>query len=248
MENVIIAEIAGKDSISAINRFIHKRIDDIYIIVPTIVYTGTEYGRIDTYNESIEYLKRVSGPNIRFDNTHVIRDEKLWNKLNAKYQYLINRKYNFYTPCIMCHFYAHLLRIPLYLEMSAVGLLTGERLSHDGKLKINQHKLVLKYFRDLFVEKDIKFIQPNLKISNTKFIDNVISDKTIIKQANDVKCIMSNNLYGFSLESPEALSYIERYMTEFFLPLGDYCITNMVKNKQVNLFELEKKIEEILNG
>lgn len=49
-----IAEIAGKDSVSAVHKFMREH--NVDCIVPTIVLTGTEYGDLSSYDKSILYL------------------------------------------------------------------------------------------------------------------------------------------------------------------------------------------------
>ena len=55
--NVAIAEIAGRDSIAAVIQACEIRA--IRAIVPTIAYTGTEYGDWKTPLEKIEILKGI---------------------------------------------------------------------------------------------------------------------------------------------------------------------------------------------
>ena len=239
----MIAEIAGKDSISAIIQF-NNITKTKYSFIPSIVYTGTEFGRMEAYKESIEFLKQ-SG--IYLTQTHELHNEDLWNILNIKYQYLLNNKYGFFTPCIMCHFYTHLLRVPLYIDNNAVGIITGERLSHDGRIKLNQHKMVLDCFREMFSKHNINIVQPLLNISDTSLIDNNIGSTSIKVKANDVKCILSNNLFGFSLDDSNIKKSINNYLFNFVTPIGHFCINSIVNQNYIDITGLENLIREILN-
>jgi len=151
-----IAEIAGKDSIAAVVKFIKENKD--VVIVPTIVYTGTEYGDRNSYYNSIDFLRKEGERlGIEFEKTLELQNGALWNVLCARYQYLINRKYGFYTPCIACHLFTHLLRIPCFREFEAGGIITGERHSHQGKLKANQHPLTIERLTDIFEKTELSF-------------------------------------------------------------------------------------------
>lgn len=55
--NIYIAELAGKDSVAAIHKFI--RTHENIRIIPSIVYTRTEYGGFDSYFESLKFLKNM---------------------------------------------------------------------------------------------------------------------------------------------------------------------------------------------
>ncbi len=246
MNDTYIAEIAGKDSISSIINF--GQTNKNITIVPTVVYTGTEYGDISTFTESIEFLnKLLCKYPIKFETTQIIHNEKLWNILNAKYQYLIYKKFDFFTPCIMCHFYTHLIRIPTYILYKASGIITGERVSHDGRVKLNQHPNTLKCFSYLFEKNGIQLIRPNCNMYDTKDVDEIIKDEYIITHANDVKCVLSGNLFGFPNQEDVFVFCLNNFLENFVKPVGDFCIHNFVQTGKVNLQQLEELMEGILN-
>lgn len=247
INKTFISEIAGKDSIAAISSFIND-VDCKIKIVPTIVYTGTEYGKFESYKESIHYLKTIANNHVAFDKIYELRNEKIWNTLIYKYQFLLNKKYNFFTPCIMCHFYTHLLRIPLYVEKKATGLITGERMMHDDKIKLNQHFLVLECFHKLFSSYDINIIQPILQIKKTKIIDSYIDDRYILEGANDVRCILSDNLTGFIIDDKRNVDRIRDFLNEFVEPIGHYCINEMLEKGEIDVFDLDFIIKENIYG
>ena len=89
--SIFIAEIAGKDSIASVRKFMKENRGAT--IIPTIVYTGTEYGDRKSYYNSIEFLKSFAEEDgVDFADTIEISDGPLWNLICAKYQYLINKK------------------------------------------------------------------------------------------------------------------------------------------------------------
>lgn len=238
-----IAEIAGKDSVAAVMKFMSENREAI--IVPTIVYTGTEYGDRDSYYNSVDFLKeKGKEKGIQFSETIELQDGKLWNLLCAKYQYLINKKYGFYTPCIACHLFTHLLRLPLLRSLNADGIITGERHSHQGKLKANQHPLTISCFDDIFEENKVKIIRPLVHINDTDLVNRQIGDENIIAHANDIKCVFSGNLQGFELE--DNLDMLKRYLEEFLAPVGGFCAGELLKGNENLMDELESKIKEVL--
>lgn len=288
-----IAEIAGKDSVAAVIKFMREisgessgkrnpicgkakdmqgaeRIGgkvsrgnaaveskvsrDGVVIIPTIVYTGTEYGDKRSYYESIEFLGRKGAEaGIKLADTIELEDGRLWNLLCAKYQYMMNRKYGFYTPCVACHLFTHLMRLPLFKETGAEAIITGERHSHQGKLKANQHTETIKCFSEIFEKNGVKFIKPLLEIEDTKQVDDSIGDETVIARANDVKCVLSGNLQGFELE--KNTDKLKFYLEDFLKPAGIFCAEAMLASDGEHESpeacdewknELEKMIKEIL--
>ncbi len=258
-----IAEIAGKDSVAAVMKFIRENgslsscnkeksggSDLGIVIIPTIVYTGTEYGDKKSYYDSIEFIrKKAEEAGIGFEEGTELQDGRLWNILCAKYQYLINKKYGFYTPCVACHMFTHLMRIPLLRRLGAEAVITGERHSHQGRLKANQHPGTMECFNEIFEKNGINMIKPLLEIEDTGLVNEEIADEAVIEHANDVKCVLSGNLKGFPLE--ENIDKLMLYLDEFLKPVGNFCVKTMpdftVGEERMEWYDrLEEKIEEIL--
>lgn len=242
-----IAEIAGKDSIAAVLSFAsdHSGVE----IIPTIAITGTEYGDLSSYEKSINFLKYKSEKfQVTMADAVYIQDGELWNRMNARYQYCIYKKFFFYTPCITCHLYAHLLRIPICKKYKARGIITGERKSHSGKLKANQHERTIEVFDNIFQDMDIRFIRPLLEIRDTSMIDSLIDDADIVRHANDVKCVMSGNLREFSLEEEDHIALMDKYLEEYVFPVGRLCTECLNNKENIDMEELDGLLRRILNA
>lgn len=240
-----IIEIAGKDSVSAAHNFIRQ--NEINVIVPSIVYIGTEYGNFESYKKSIAYLSSYAkSKNIQVANLYESHDEVLWNLLCAKYQYHISQKYGFYTPCIMCHLFAHLIRIPLYTKICASGIITGERYSHNGSVKLNQHLLTIKCFQELFNKKEIVLIQPLLDVDELSVIENEIMDYKDINHINDVKCILSGNMHRVDCDNDFFRNKLSEFLYGFVVPIGEYIANSYLISGKIQYNELEVVIESAL--
>lgn len=238
-----IAEIAGKDSIAAVHKIMREQPVDV--IIPTIVYTSTEYGDLSAYTKSIKYLAKCGKQyGVTVADTLTLHDETLWNYICIRYQNQAFAHYGFFTPCIMCHFFAHLLRVPVYLEKAGSGIITGERYSHKGKVKANQQYDTIECFRTLFNRHGIPLIQPLIQIEDTAVVENEISDYSNISSINDVKCILSGNMTGFSISDSEYLSKQKRYLNKFVEPVGEYLLNCYMKHEQIRY----KELDEIIGG
>lgn len=236
--NVYIAELAGKDSVAAIHKFI--RTHSMSRIIPTIVYTRTEYGGFDSYFKSLNYLKKYATDcGSIIEDVYELANEKFWNIFCVKYQYNLYQMYGFYTPCIMCHLYTHLLRIPLCYKFGAVGIITGERFFHGEKIKINQHPRTLDCFQRLIDYSGLKLIQPLVKVKNPIDIANEIEDNEILNHANDTKCILSGNLNG-SIVDEFAL---QKFLDEYIYKTGVYIIDAYKDGKDISFKLVDQFIE-----
>lgn len=238
-----IAEIAGKDSIAAVHKIMREHSADF--IIPTIVYTGTEYGDRSSYTKSIDYLAECGKRyGVSVGETVILHDEILWNYICVRYQNQLFSKYGFFTPCIMCHLFTHLLRVPLYLQQNASGIITGERYSHNGKQKADQQYDTIQCFRTLFNRYGISLIQPLIDVGDTNMIDKEIGDYSYLPNINDVKCILSGNMTGYVLSDPEYLCRLKQYLDTFVQPVGQYLLQCYTKNGQIQY----KALDMILEG
>lgn len=237
-----IAEIAGKDSIAAVHKMMRTQTVDC--IVPTIVYTGTEYGDLSVYAKSIDYLVGCGKQyGVAVGGTIILHDEILWNYICIRYQNQLFSRFGFFTPCIMCHLFTHLIRIPTYLEKGGMGIITGERYSHKGKMKANQQYDTMNCFRTLFDRHRIPLIQPLIDTEDTKVIDEEINDCAHISNINDTKCILSGNMSGCSLSDSVYLNQLKQYLNTFVQPVGAYLLNCYIQNRQIQYEMLDEIIE-----
>lgn len=146
----------------------------------------------------------------------------------------------------MCHLYAHLLRIPVLKQKNGVGIITEERFSHNGKIKANQHPLTLQCFNNIFLSYQINLVQPLIDISDTEMIDKEIYDYKYINNANDVKCILSGNLNGFSFSKVESLKMLQFFLEDFIKPVSAYVLNSFISNESLDYKNLNHIIEGCL--
>ena len=213
-DNIVIAEMAGADSLAAI--YLYLKNNPNHIILPTLIITPNENEKnkeivLNNYNIFINFLRNQ---NFKiFDLQILNNDYELWNKL---------MDIKFISPCIACHLYCHLMRLPLAKKYKG-KILTGEREKHNNSIKINQNDLVLKYFDDYFKNCSIQFIKPLLKIQDTNQIELILKDIPFdIKNKNNfIKCNITK------------LPFEEKHLIEF--KTKDY------------LIQLQKVLEEYLN-
>jgi len=225
-KKTIIAELAGKDSIAAIIKYAEKNKNSF--ILPTVVKIPSEENR---YEDLFDYYKKLQGY-IELKGSHmytplILNATKYWWDLNKSIK-KINDNYKFYTPCIACHALLHLIRIPLAKQYSN-KIITGERLSHNGKFKINQNKLVLNVYNDMFSYYNIKLVQPLLNIKSSNKIDLMLSEfhtQYNISQIEYMSCFLSNN---FRIDSEDDLAQynITEYCYQYLIPELNKIITNI---------------------
>ncbi|MBW2568941.1 MAG: hypothetical protein JRD93_13615 [Deltaproteobacteria bacterium] len=124
MSSLAIVEIAGRDSVAAAVKAVED--EGFTDLLPTYVYTGTEYGAWSSVGEAVKRLsKRL--PEIRVHPPLVFGSPLFWQALNGRFINELIAKYDFFTPCIGCHLYLHSVRIPLALALGKAPIISGER-------------------------------------------------------------------------------------------------------------------------
>jgi hypothetical protein len=215
MENVAIAEIAGRDSIAAAIRACEMR--PIKAIIPTVAYTGTEYGNWVTPFEKIKILRdKVQLRNIKVFDLIVIGSPKFWWTLCGRYSTHLSRQFNFYSQCVGCHLYFHAIRIPLARILQVNLVIGGERELHDGKIKINQIKAALDTYQNFLGKFNVELFLPLRSIKSGKEVETIIGE-TWDEGDQQLECVLSKNY----LEADGTVSLHEeaiiRYFSEFAL-------------------------------
>jgi len=189
--NVAIAEIAGRDSIAAVIRAC--RIRNIKAVVPTIAFTGTEYGNWKVPFKKAELMKeRLEQSNIRVFNVIVLGSPRFWWKLCGRYSTDLFKKYGYYTPCTGCHLYFHAVRIPLAKLLHCNIIIGGERESHDGKVKVNQTGIALDAYSELLRRFDIELFLPLRDVKSGKEIEEILGHNWN-EGEEQLACVLSKN-------------------------------------------------------
>ena len=236
ISKLAIVEIAGRDSIAAAV----KSIQDYGLtdLLPTYVYTGTEYGPWDTVNQAISRLENRL-PDIRIHDLVVLGSPNFWKALNGAFIRELASRYDFYTPCIGCHLYLHAVRIPLAMSLGNVPIISGERERHNSSVKINQISEALDVYENLTGSFGTQLLLPLRKIIHGQEI------KTLLQmdwQENEeqLDCCLSGNyrLVDGSVEMNKA--QIVRYLNEFAIPITEKIVREYISGNIPNHVEIAK--------
>jgi hypothetical protein len=226
-KNLVILEIAGRDSFAALFKYMGSH--DIDGILPTIAYTGTEFGDWHCLFDNIKYLQgRLLTTYISIYPPVLMGAPRLWAMLCGATTALSLSRYGFYSPCIGCHLYLHALRIPLALSLGKVPVITGERESHDGVIKINQLRIALEGYRELYNTFALPLEMPLQHISQNREIEKLLGIPWE-RGKRQLDCVLSGNYVDEDGNVSYSEKAIHRYLTEFAIPT------------------VQKWLEEILN-
>ncbi len=214
-EGTAVAEIAGRDSIAAVIRACEVR--DIRGIVPTVAYTGTEYGDWGVPFEKIQLIKkRLKTQKVKVYNTLIIGAPEFWWNLCGRLSSHFFTKYGFYSPCIGCHLYFHAIRIPVAKRLQCDIVIGGERESHDGKIKVNQTRDAIEAYKGLMTMFGLELFLPLRHIESGAEVEKMIGEQWD-EGEQQLECVLSGNYRDAEGGVPHSLDAVKLFLSEFGL-------------------------------
>lgn len=187
-----IAEIAGRDSVAALLAAVED--GHLEAVIPTAVYTGTEYGDWSVLFGTVEKLREA----LARTSTRLIGDlqllgsPRLWAALNGRYMRRLSREFGFCAPCIGCHLYVHLVRVPLAWAVGAGNIVSGERESHDGRVKINQTGAALDAYSRVLRSADLELSLPIRSMASGADVE-ALAGAGWEEGDRQLRCVLSKN-------------------------------------------------------
>lgn len=188
---VAIAEIAGRDSIGAVLAAVDSL--GIEAIVPTAVYTGTEYGDWSVLFNSVDRLqRRLAGTDVAMSDLVLLGSPRLWGVLNGRHMARLADEFGYCTPCVGCHLYLHLVRVPLAWALAASKIISGERESHDGRVKINQTASALDAYVSVIEGAGIDLVMPIRHMTSGEDVQGLLGEGWA-EGDRQLGCVLSKN-------------------------------------------------------
>ena len=213
-----VVEIAGRDSVAAALRAAAERAHDIYL--PTIAYTGTEFGDWRIPFEKVDLLAErlaASGAKTEVLPPVLLGAPALWRLLCGRYASALYRRFGFYTPCVGCHVYLHALRIPLAKMTGCRTILAGERESHDGRVKLNQVAVALDAYVELARRFGVELAMPLRRVSSGREVEDLVGAGRR-ESDEQLACVLSDNYRDPDGGVAYDAEAVRRFFDDFALP------------------------------
>jgi hypothetical protein len=191
----VIVDLAGKDSFAAIIRYLEDSSTFPLKLLPVVVKSPTEYGPDEQFINSFNNLrdKLLKTYDIRFSSVLFIEEPLLWHYLNGRFVANTIDNYNFYSPCPACHIYIHSIRAFVAQKLGINKIISGERLSHGSKVKLNQLDVSIKYHSELLEKLNVTHLQPIKGISDDTIINDLINKYVDVNSIHHFRCVFSSN-------------------------------------------------------
>lgn len=238
ISKLALVEIAGRDSIAAAVKSIQEY--GFTDLLPTYVYTGTEYGPWNIVNQALFRLKDRL-PHVRIHPLILLGSPEFWKALNGAFISELFSIYGFYTPCIGCHVYLHAVRIPLALLLGNIPIISGEREHHNGSVKINQIPEALDVYKNLTELFRIQLLLPLRKISQGQKIEALLQ-MDWHESKEQLYCCLSGNYRSVDGLVEMNETQVVRYLTEFAIPCTEKIIREYIAGNIPNHVEIAKHV------
>lgn len=213
---VAIIEIAGRDSIAAAVTAVRQR--GFRTLVPTIAYTGTETGDRDAPMRAIGILRKVLGERVHVHEPVALSDPALWSAMNARPAAEMARRFGLCSPCLACHLYLHLLRVPLAWSHDNAPVISGERDSHDGRVKLSQTPASIDAAIRVMAHAGVELLQPVRTASGAQIRE--LAGGLWDEEAGQLGCQLAGNYVSFDGTVTYDEAGYARYLAEYFEPVG----------------------------
>ncbi|MDW7670160.1 MAG: hypothetical protein SCK57_10630 [Bacillota bacterium] len=243
--DTVIGEFAGRDSVAAILKGMEQ--PEIHYVLPVVTFAPVEYGAAAVLEENYQQLLRQSarqfgeqksiGPLIYWSS------QPFWQVLNGPYMARLQRRYGFYTPCIACHAYFHLVRMPLARQLGQV-IISGERESHDGRLKANQLGICLDSYQRIISHFGVDLLIPLRHIKNGSEVESLIGWEWAEGEAQP-QCLFSGNERDAHGRAMVDNTRINVFLDGFLEPVCKALGTLLLEKPEATLQDLKRKIDSL---
>lgn len=242
MSEKIIIELAGRDSFAAFLKYFQN--NEVKEVIPTIAKAPSEYGSFEIILNQLNWLKeKLTNKPVFFSEPEILEDHKLWWILNGRYLSEIIHRYGFFTPCVGCHLYFHLLRVELALKERINKVISGERELHASRVKINQVGKALDAYQEVLSQAKIELIFPVRKITSDAEIEKILGKKWE-EGKEQLSCVFKANYCSIDnqlLIDPENLT---RYLRDFLIPVGKIIVQAKLDKKHDYHLEIEDYLKK----
>ncbi|WP_430886361.1 hypothetical protein [Fusibacter sp. JL216-2] len=241
-KKTVIGEFSGRDSVAAILKAFED--EDIDYILPVATFAGTEYGDFNVIYKNYKHLqkrvkdlygdKKVLYPLIEYSR------EDIWALMNGRLSGELSRKFGFYSPCIGCHLYFHLTKLNFARPLSGI-ILSGERESHDGRIKVNQLGESLDIYQEVIASFDCQLRMPLRHMDDGHEVESLIGWEWKEGLAHP-DCVLSRNYRSCDGKAVYDKNCLERLLQEYVKPAGVLVGKYIVEDQKADINALKKEV------
>lgn len=240
-----VGEFSGRDSVAAILKVFEQA--SCRFILPVASFAGTEYGDtrdlIENYTHLKARVKMLYNEDKQLGELIFYSDPALWGLINGRFVTELTRRFGFYSPCLGCHMYFHLLKIPFAQKLGKV-IVSGERESHDGRIKLNQLPAVLDFYVDFFDKVGISLIQPVRNLTEGASVETLLGWDWK-EGLSHPECTFGGNYRSADGSVSYDSEMLDTYLNDFLKPASHKIADRLSKGFEYDLSKLSTAVKEL---
>lgn len=235
-----VAEIAGRDSVGAAVAL--ARGGFLRRILPTIAYTGTEFGDIGALFDNVEWLRRQLEPlGVTVMEPVVLGSPRWWRATIGRVNSVLAYRYGPWHVCVGCHMYLHAARLLLAWKARAAGVVSGERLVHGGTIKINQTRPAVEAYRKVLGDWGMELDMPLLDLDDEEMLAALAGNWG--EGRRQPVCVFSGNYRDLRGEPVYDAVRLQAYLDEYLVPVTRLILASLMDS---GLADYEAIVRETL--
>jgi hypothetical protein len=233
-----IVEIAGRDSIAA--ALAHPRAGQL---IPTIVYTGSEFGDPAVLLDSVAFLRdRLQGRSDLLEPV-VLGSPRWWAAVNGRPSTVLFRRYGHSFTCVGCHMYLHALRVLLACRLGITTIVSGERERHGGRVKLNQGPPALQAYAEMARRYGVEMAFPLRRVDGEEELASLVGDWPEGRRQRG--CVLSGNYLDSdgAVDEASATGPLQSYLDNYLLPVTYRILDSYLRDGRADASAI---VEEVL--
>lgn len=243
-KETVIGEFSGRDSVAAILKAFEEGVD---YILPVATFAGTEYGNFnviyDNYLHLENRVKELYGQSKTLYPLIEYSREDIWALMNGRLTGELFRKFGFYSPCIGCHLYFHLTKLHFAKALSGI-ILSGERESHDGRIKVNQLGLSLDAYQEVIASFGCQLKMPLRHMEDGQDVEKLIGWDWK-EGGSHPECVLSGNYRDNTGKAVYDEGGLIRLLDEYVKPVGKLVGSYILKEEN-DIQALKKEVMTLI--
>lgn len=237
-----IVEVAGRDSVGAAVAVARSK--DLRCVLPTVAFTGTEFGDLDSLWKNVERMRRLlESEGVQVEEPVVLGSPRWWRAVAGRFNTVLSMRYGSWHLCLGCHMYLHSLRIPLSRKLGIDRLVAGERLRHGGKEKVNQSPEAVEAYRKVAQYFGVRLELPLLDVDDEEFILSLVGEWR--EGEEQPSCVLSGNYLDLENKVLIDRGKLRAYLEDYLIPATVKIVSVLLDKGKVNY---EAEVIEILEN
>lgn len=229
-----VVEIAGRDSIAAALAY-----KPAARMVPTIVYTGTEFGDPSILLDNVAFLQDGLRGRAELLEPVILGSPRWWAAVNGRPLGALQEAYGNPFVCVGCHMYLHAVRVLLALRLGVSVIVSGERELHRGRIKYNQSPGALDAYVEMAARYGVELAQPLRSLDDEEELARLTGAWP--EGGRQRGCVLSGNESppgsGRAAAPPEPPPGLEGYLRDYLLTVTFRLIEGCLEGREVDALE-----------